>query len=83
MARWVEEAEELAAAEDWELIDKVSGPYQCELSRGWIPENSHALRIRGRRSGATRVVGKGVARKYFGIPSNRVDVLLARLSQGQ
>ena len=83
MALWTDEAKERAAAEDWELVDRVPGPYQCELSRGWVPENSHALRIRGTRSGMTLVVGRGVARKYFGIPSNRLDVLLAGLNQDQ
>ena len=82
MARWVDEAEELAAAEDWELVGKVPGPYQCDLSRGWIPEHSHALRIRGKRSGRGLVVGQGVARKYFSSRApTHLDDLLDELRQ--
>ena len=73
MPRWVDEAENLASAEGWELIGTVPGPYQCDLSRGWIPEHSRALRIRGRRSGTRLVVGQGVARKYFGVRPNRAS----------
>ena len=83
MALWTDEAKRRAAAEDWELIDKVPGRIQCDLSHGWIPEHSHALRIRGKRSGMKHVVGQGVARKYFNIPLNRLDDLLAQLGQEQ
>lgn len=76
MPLWVDEAERLAGAEVWELVGTSPGPYQCDLSRGWIPEHSRAVRIRGRQSGTRLVVGQGVARKYFGVRLNRAGELI-------
>lgn len=80
MASWMDAAEALAAAEDWELVERVPGPRECSLSHQSIPAHSHALRIRGKVSGGLHVVGTDVARKYFGI---RAPTRLGDLRQGQ
>ena len=74
-------AKELAADEEWELVDKVAGPYRCVLSHQMVPAGSWALRIRGKTSGGTLIVGQGVARDYFGIGASRLDELLISVKQ--
>lgn len=74
-------AKQLAAAEGWELVGKVPGPYRCVLSQQMVPAGSYAVRIRGKTSGGELVVGRGVARDYFGISSTRIDLLLAGIEQ--
>ena len=76
-----DKAKEHAAAEDWELVGNVPGPYRCVLSQQTVPAGSYAIRIRGQTSGGELVVGRGVARDYFGVSSTRVDLLLARIEQ--
>ena len=67
MVLWVDKAEEQAAAEDWELVERVPGPRRCTLSQQIVPAGSYALRIRGKTSGGLHVVGQRVASKYFNI----------------
>jgi len=84
MGSWVDRAEELAAAEEWELVEKVPGPRRCTLSQQMVPGGSFALRIRGKASGGLHVVGQGVARDYFNIRApTRLDDLLAELRKHQ